>query len=94
MPGRKRAHYRGDYAKRAARVRAAAYADPTTTCWRCGLTLDEARAAHPHTKWDAGHLEDGAVGGALRPEHSHCNRSAGAALGNARREPRSRRWTD
>ena len=39
-------------------------------------------------------LMDGDMAGGLRPEHSHCNRSAGASAGNAAREPRSRRWTD
>lgn len=93
MPGKKRAHYRGDYARRARAVRQAAHANPATQCWRCGLTLEEARATvNPRATWDAGHAVDGAVGGLLRPEHSHCNRSNGAKLGNAMREPKSRRW--
>ena len=92
MPGRKRAHYRGDYAARSAAVRAAAYRNPTTTCWRCGLTLDEKRQTHPKVTWDAGHVVDGAVGGLLLPEHSSCNRSAGAASGYS--PPRSRKWTN
>lgn len=94
MPGKHRAHYTGDYATRAARIRGRAYADPTTRCWRCGLTLDEARQQrNRHIKWQAGHLHDGQVDGPLRAEHSDCNASAGASYGNAKREPRSRRWT-
>ena len=82
MPGRKRAHYSGDYARRARAVRAAANADATTRCQRCGLTLAE----HPAgATWDAGHVNDGQIGGPLGPEVSSCNRSAGAALGNRRR---------
>jgi hypothetical protein len=92
MPGKVRAHYRGDYARRAAAVRAAAYANPATVCWRCGLTLEQIRRTKPLARWEAGHVVDGQVGGLLRPEHSSCNRSAGAAYGNALREPRSRRW--
>jgi hypothetical protein len=92
MPGHKRAHYRGDYARGAAHVRALAYGDPTTRCWRCGLTLAERRVSNPRATWDAGHLEDGAIGGALAPECSTCNRSAGAAAGYRRGQPRSRKW--
>jgi hypothetical protein len=58
-----------------------AYADPTTLCARCGLTL----ADKPGDTWDAGHQYDGVPSSPLRPEHSSCNRSAGAALGNRRR---------
>jgi hypothetical protein len=58
-----------------------AYADPNTVCGRCGLTL----ADKPGDTWDAGHVNSGQVGGPLRPEHSSCNRSAGATEGNRRR---------
>jgi hypothetical protein len=94
VPGKQRAHYSGDYKRRAAAVRAAAYRDATTRCWRCGLTLEQIRAERTTATWDAGHINDGVIGGALAPECSPCNRSAGAAYGNAKREPRSRRWTD
>ena len=92
MPAKSKAHYAGDYQRRAAHIRAGAYADPHARCWRCGLTLDERRQTHPRATWDAGHIEDGRVAGELRAECSTCNRSAGATLGNLRREPRSRRW--
>lgn len=81
--GGKPAHYRGDYHVRARHVRAAAYADPTTRCWRGGHTLAEARALWgTHVKWTAGHLVDGQEGGPLAPECSHCNYGAGARLRN------------
>jgi hypothetical protein len=93
MPGKRRAHYGGTYAIRSKQVRDAAYADPATRCWRCGLTLAEIQRAKPHATWDAGHVNDGQVNGVLLPECSPCNRSSGAAMGNAKREPRSRRWS-
>jgi hypothetical protein len=85
----KPAHRRGSYQTQAAAVRARAYADETTRCQRCGLTLAE---HPPHrngtpARWDAGHPPglDGVPGAPLAPEASTCNRSAGAALGNRRR---------
>ena len=82
MPANAKAHRRGSYQTDAARVRAMAYANPDTVCGRCGLTLD----ARPGDTWDAGHINSGQVGGPLRPEHSSCNRSAGATEGNQRRK--------
>jgi|LakMenEpi03Aug12_release.lakeMendotaPanAssembly.Ray.scaffolds.fasta_scaffold388768_2 hypothetical protein len=82
MPARSRAHRRGSYQTQAAAVRAAAYADPTTRCRRCGLTL----ADKPGDTWDAGHIHDGVPGSPLAAEHSSCNRSAGATAGNLRRQ--------
>lgn len=81
MPAKAKAHRRGSYQVDAARVRARAYADPTTTCRRCGMTL----ADKPGDTWDAGHVIDGVPGSPLAPEHSSCNRSAGATEGNRRR---------
>lgn len=75
----KGAHHRGSYQVQAKRVRDRANADPTTLCWRCG---QPARRGDP---WQAGHVVDGSVGGALRAEHASCNASAGATLGNRRR---------
>jgi hypothetical protein len=87
MTGRPgRSHHQGDYAKRAALVRAQANANPDTRCGRCG------QPARPDDPWTAGHIIDGQVGGALQPEHRSCNCAAGAARGNALREPRSERW--
>lgn len=80
----KPAHRRGSYQRRAAAVRAAAYSDSTTVCWRCGLTLD----AKPGDTWDAGHEHDGDPNSRLLPEHSSCNRSAGGKLGAKRLKAR------
>ena len=94
MPAKDRRHYAGGYKRRALGVRVYAYADPATRCWRCGLTLEQARSADgPGVRWQAGHVRDGEVGGDLLPEHSTCNARAGASYGNAKREPRSRYWT-
>lgn len=82
----KPAHYKGDYPKRSAAVRAAAYADPNTRCWRCGRTL----AQHPRHKsgrpasWQAGHIYDGDPNSPLAPEASTCNTLAGQRLGQQR----------
>ena len=62
------AHRRGSYQRDARRLTRLAYADPTTRCWRCGRTLVE----HPPHKtgraptWQAGHVNDGQIGGPLR----------------------------
>lgn len=86
-------HYRGRYHVQAATLRAHAYANPDTTCWRCHRTLEQIRQHHPRARWTAGHLIDGQVGGPLAPECSPCNYSAGAKLGNRnRREPHTERW--
>lgn len=88
----KPAHHRGTHQVTAKRVTDAAYRDPTTTCRRCGLTLAERRETHPTATWDAGHPDPGQTGYAA--ECSHCNRSAGAAEGNRRRNGliTSRNW--
>ncbi len=84
MGNRKGAHHRGSHQVRARAIVAAANADPTTKCGRCGKTLAEHRPHRNGTaaRWDAGHVHDGQVGGPLRPEASTCNRSAGASKGN------------
>lgn len=97
MPGKNRAHYRGSYARQAKAVRDAANADPSTRCWRCGLTLRE-HAPHKNGKpptWDAGHVNDGQAGGVLAAEASTCNRQAGATEGHRRQRmtlTTTRRW--
>lgn len=78
-------HYRGSYHVRARHVREAAYANPTTRCWRCGKTLGEIHKTHPGATWQAGHLVDGQVNGPLAPECSPCNTSAGGRLRHRRR---------
>ena len=72
------AHYAGRFAVKAKGVRRRAYADPTTRCRRCGLTLEERRVTHPAETWDAGHVTAGQVNGELVAEHASCNRAAGA----------------
>lgn len=80
-------HHSGTYVRDSAILRAAAYADPTTRCARCGRTLAE----HPPTRtgkpprWQAGHVNDGQIGGPLRPEADVCNTAAGARRGNGMR---------
>lgn len=89
MVKRQAPHHRGGYLLQARAVRAAAYADEATQCWRCGLRLSQ-HAPHKNGKparWTAGHLRDGEVGGPLLPEASTCNYSAGASAGNAKRKP-------
>ena len=56
--------------KRSRVIRARAYADPATRCWRCGLTLAEVRAANPDRKvvWHAGH-----TGGPFEPVMAECS---------------------
>ena len=87
MTGKRgKAHHAGAYARHAAIVRAHANANPDTLCARCG------QPARPDDPWQAGHVNDGEVGGALQPEHRSCNTSAGATMGNRKREPRSVDW--
>ena len=78
-------HHTGTYQQRAARVRAAAYANPNTRCWRCGRTLEQIRRIRPRTRWDAGHIH-GPTHPALAPECSWCNRADGARQVNAQRK--------
>lgn len=85
-PKPKPAHYKNGYDTRARQVREAAAANPGTLCWRCGKTL----AQHPPHKngkparWQAGHVNQGEIGGLLLPEASTCNTGHGARLGAAR----------
>lgn len=65
-----RAHYRGDYRKRAAEVRANA-----TICWLCG---NGARIDDP---WTADHVEPGNPDSVLLPAHRSCNSARGDAKG-------------
>ncbi len=85
-------HYQGKYHVQSATVRAVAYADQLTTCWRCGRTLREVKQIRPRARWTAGHLIDGMVDGPLAPECSPCNYAAGARLGNARRRRTPLSW--
>lgn len=68
-------------------MRERAYADPSTRCWRCGLTLAEVRARNPERKvvWHAGHTGPGRFA-ALLAECSLCNLRDAAAKTWARAE--------
>ena len=93
MPAKDRAHYTGSYQVRAQRVRDAAYADPSTRCFSCNLTLAEKRRTVPDDTWDAGHTVDGNSAFPLAAQHASCNRSSGASLGHQRKRMNpSRRW--
>ena len=79
----------GTYPARAKALREAAYADPTTRCWRCKRMIHEIR--HRNGKpahWTAGHLIDSDPTSPLLPECSPCNKSAGARYGNRLRGAR------
>jgi hypothetical protein len=87
------------FRKLAKLVRRCANANSSTRCWRCGLTLAEAREKWgPRITWTAGHLVDGQPDHTLTlrdlaAEHSRCNYSAGASLANSKRvEPVSAVW--
>ena len=86
--------YLGSYKARADRLKADAYANPNTACWRCGRTLAQ-HEAHKNGKpprWTAGHVRDGDPTSPLAAEASTCNYRAGAVLLQQMREPRSREW--
>ena len=80
---RKAAHHRGPHQRLSALARARYNANPDTVCARCG---------QPHRRndpWQAGHKHDGITATSLadyQPEHRSCNTSAGATLGNQRRQ--------
>jgi hypothetical protein len=95
MRSRPKPHASYGYQVRARQLRQRANADPSTRCWRCGLTLVEAQDRCPDKRivWHAGHVIDGDNDGPLLPEHSHCNTSAGATAGNlARPQQKASRW--
>ena len=59
---RNRDHYRGDYQRRAAQVRANA-----TICWICN------EGARPNDPWQADHVDQGNPDSILLPAHRSCN---------------------
>lgn len=83
----KPAHHRGTYHRRSLALVAAARADPSTRCWRCGKTRDQfgTYSTGRPVDWDAGHVIAGDPDSPLLPECGRCNRAAGARLGNKRR---------
>lgn len=99
MPAKDRSHYTGTYQARARHVRDAAYADPTTPCWRCGRTLAQHRIPHPTLpwtptpRWHAGHTIDANSNAPLAPEANCCNTTAGQRSAHTvHHEPHSRTW--
>lgn len=89
MSSTKQPWHMGTYPAESAKLRAAAYANPATRCWRCRLTLDQIRQVKPRARWTAGHINDAEIGGKLLPECSPCNYRHGALKGN--RSPKRRR---
>lgn len=94
MPAKNQRHYEGDYKVRARALRNAAYADPSTRCFRCGLTLAEYKAQHPRRKadWHADHVVPGSRLSALVPSHASCNTQEGARNSHGAGLNPSRRW--
>jgi hypothetical protein len=81
---------RNSYLRRKIRKALFARWRPGDPCGRCGLPMWDKRLI------DVGHITPMAFGGRLidgaRLEHRHCNRSAGAAMGNRMREPGMAAW--
>lgn len=94
MSGQRKPWHTGTHPKVSAAIRAAAWANPDTRCWRCNRTLAEMPLHRTGRRpwWTGGHINDGQVDGAELPECSHCATSTGARRGNRMRERRSRRW--
>jgi hypothetical protein len=101
----KAAHHRGSHQRHAAKVVAAANADPTTRCQAIlpnGKVCNRTLTQHPPTKtgkppeWTAGHINHGQVATSTadyRPEVMSCNSREGATRGNRNREfTTSRDW--
>jgi hypothetical protein len=78
--------YTGTYPRRAKSVRDAAWANPSTRCWRCKRTYPEAVRlwGKKAACWQAGHVVDGHPRSPLAPEHAKCNTAAGGRLGKAK----------
>lgn len=96
MPSKRhKPHHLGSYPAESQRLRQAAWADPSTLCWRCKQPLatcgPNRNGRHRNGKparWTAGHVTDGQVGGPLLPECSPCMASSGATYGNRLRGAR------
>lgn len=91
MSRTKQPWHTGAYQRLATLVTDRANADPTTRCWRCGLTLaqHEPHANGKPATWTAGHKRDGEIIHTidqLGPEASTCNYRWGAAHGNGQRK--------
>ena len=90
MGYRKAPHHRGPHQRIARHVVTTANNNPNQTCPRCGLSrIEGINLWGEQGEWEAGHRIDGNSAGGYQAEHRHCNRSAGATLGNTQREPHS-----
>ncbi len=88
------AHYQGDYQTRSRTIRDAAYANPNTTCYHCGWTLDQhpnPRAGNP-PKWSAEHIRPGDPTSPLAPSVLGCNAAAGRAMQDTQWKASTKRW--
>ena len=93
MGTRKAPHHRGAHKVTARKVVAQANATPDYRCPTCHLTLLEGIARWgTNGEWEGGHVQHGDPRYGYHAQHRHCNRSEGAAYGNAQREPHSERW--
>ena len=90
----KQPHHKGTHQVTARRVVAAANATSGYRCPTCGLTLTEGITRWgTNGQWEGGHRVHGQPAYGYHAQHRHCNRSEGAAYGNANRvEPHSERW--
>lgn len=88
------AHYAGDYQSRQKALTRAAYANPATTCYHCGRTLDEhprTRAGNPPT-WSAEHVRPADPTSPLAPSVLGCNAAAGRAMQDTQWRVSTKRW--
>lgn len=82
------------YRTTARAIRTHATNTPTTTCWRCGKTLDQhpPHADGTPATWHAGHTIDGNPHSPLAPEASVCNLTAAAHQTNQRHDQHTELW--
>jgi hypothetical protein len=85
----KGSHHRGKHDPLSKVVRANGDANPEHRCSICGLTKAQGiERWGKNGQWDAGHKEAGTNATSIHdyvPQHRHCNRSEGAAIGNRNR---------
>ena len=85
--------HRGKHTEFSRLLRSHWNAHPDTRCTNCHRTRAEGIAKWGEQgEWDAGHITPSTIARSVldyQPQHRHCNRSEGAATGNAKREPNS-----
>ena len=95
MSGSKKPYHMGEHDRLAKLTVRAANHDPNYTCPTCCLTRAQGIALWgTNGVWEGGHRVHGSPAHGYHAQHRHCNRSEGAAHGNAMRttEPHSERW--